>query len=153
MQTNFVWPLMVNNVNRSDLDLLIEYLKQDDPRLTHGPSVAAFEEAWSDWLGVKHSVMLNSGASANDLTMLALREMFGSGEVIVIKKLERDVGIELLFNTEFETIDEAKFGKISLESEEDNAQVGNYIKACIVHAMIGSPSHATQIMFLALMIS
>ncbi|KAK1741033.1 DUF285 domain-containing protein [Skeletonema marinoi] len=55
----------------------------------------------------------------------------GSGEVIVIKKLERDVGIELLFNTEFETIDEAKFGKISLESEEDNAQVGNYIKACI----------------------
>ena len=83
MQTNFVWPLMVNNVNRSDLDLLIEYLKQDDPRLTHGPSVAAFEEAWSEWLGVKHSVMLNSGASANDLTMLALREMFGAGEVIV----------------------------------------------------------------------
>ena len=83
MQTNFVWPLMVNNVNRSDLDLLIEYLKQDNPRLTHGPSVAAFEEAWSEWLGVKHSVMLNSGASANDLTMLALREMFGAGEVIV----------------------------------------------------------------------
>jgi CDP-6-deoxy-D-xylo-4-hexulose-3-dehydrase len=74
---------MVNNVNRSDLDLLIEYLKQDNPRLTHGPSVVAFEEAWSKWLGVNHSVMLNSGASANDLTMLALREMVGTGEVIV----------------------------------------------------------------------
>jgi len=83
MQTNFTWPLMVNNVNRSDLDLLIEYLKQDNPRLTHGPSVVAFEEAWSKWLGVNHSVMLNSGASANDLTMLALREMVGTGEVIV----------------------------------------------------------------------
>eukprot|EP00984_Skeletonema_dohrnii_P017552 scaffold8020_cov168-Skeletonema_dohrnii-CCMP3373.AAC.1 len=53
-----------------------------------------------------------------------------SGEVKVIKKLERDVRIELLFNTEFETVAEAKFGEISLVSEEDEAEVGNYIKAC-----------------------
>jgi CDP-6-deoxy-D-xylo-4-hexulose-3-dehydrase len=77
------WPLMKNNVSRSDLDALINYLKQDDPKLTHGPLVRKFEEEWSKWLGVKHSVMLNSGASANDLTMMALREMRGVGEVIV----------------------------------------------------------------------
>ena len=80
---NFSWPLMVNNVEREDLDLLIEYLKQDDPKLTHGPKVREFEEAWSKWLGVKHSVMLNSGSSANDLTMLALKYSKGGGEVIV----------------------------------------------------------------------
>jgi CDP-6-deoxy-D-xylo-4-hexulose-3-dehydrase len=34
-------------------------------------------------LGVKHSVFVNSGASANLLTMTALRETFGPGEVIV----------------------------------------------------------------------
>jgi len=83
MPTNILWPLMKNNVSRSDLDSIIEYLKQDDPKLTHGPKVQEFEEAWSNWLGVKYSVMLNSGASANDLTMLALREMHGVGEVIV----------------------------------------------------------------------
>jgi len=77
------WPLMKNNVEREDLDLLIEYLRQDDPKLTHGPKVAEFEETWSKWLGVKYSVMLNSGSSANDLTMLALRELHGTGEVIV----------------------------------------------------------------------
>jgi CDP-6-deoxy-D-xylo-4-hexulose-3-dehydrase len=38
---------------------------------------------WSEWLGVKHSVMVNSGSSANDLTLLALREFTGLGEVIV----------------------------------------------------------------------
>jgi CDP-6-deoxy-D-xylo-4-hexulose-3-dehydrase len=45
--------------------------------------VQAFEEQWSEWLGVKHSIMLNSGSSANDLTMMALKELKGSGEVIV----------------------------------------------------------------------
>ena len=83
MQTDFSWPLMSNNVTRSDLDNLISYLQKDDPRLTHGPAVLEFESKWSSWLGVQHSVMLNSGASANDLTMLALREMHGTGEVIV----------------------------------------------------------------------
>jgi CDP-6-deoxy-D-xylo-4-hexulose-3-dehydrase len=79
----FTWPLMVNNVEREDLDILIEYLKQDDPKLTHGPKVREFEEAWSKWLGVKYSVMLNSGSSANDLTLLALKYLKGTGEVIV----------------------------------------------------------------------
>jgi CDP-6-deoxy-D-xylo-4-hexulose-3-dehydrase len=78
-----VWPLMHNNITRSDLDKMIDYLKQDDPKLTQGPLVQAFEEQWSEWLGVKYSIMLNSGSSANDLTMMALKELKGSGEVIV----------------------------------------------------------------------
>lgn len=77
------WPLMENNIDREDLDMLITYLKNDDPQLTHGPKVQEFEEKWSEWLGVKHSVMVNSGSSANDLTLLALREISGLGEVIV----------------------------------------------------------------------
>lgn len=81
--TEVTWPLMKNNVEREDLDLLIEHLKQVDPKLTHGPKVSEFESSWSHWLGVKHSVMVNSGSSANDLTMLALREIVGEGEIIV----------------------------------------------------------------------
>lgn len=81
--TKFVWPLMINNVERADLDLMINHLKQDDPKLTHGLKVREFENEWSKWLGVKYSVMLNSGSSANDLSMLALRELYGKGEVIV----------------------------------------------------------------------
>ena len=74
---------MSNNITRADLDVVIKYLSQEDPRLTHGPLVRKFEEEWSNWLGVKYSVMVNSGASANDLTMLALRELRGVGEIIV----------------------------------------------------------------------
>src|SRR5580698_697254 len=80
---NLNWPLMKNNFDRSDLAAVAEYLQQDDPILTHSKNVAAFEQEWSSWLGVKHSVMVNSGASANLLTMTALRELSGPGEVIV----------------------------------------------------------------------
>ena len=83
MPNRILWPLMKNNVSRGDLDAVIEHLKQDNPKLTHGPFVRNFEEKWSDWLGVRYSVMVNSGASANDLTMLALSELRGRGEVIV----------------------------------------------------------------------
>jgi len=77
------WPLMANNVTRSDLDLLIAHLQQPDPRLTHGPKVREFEREWAAWTGTKYCVMLNSGSSANELTMLALRALKGAGEVIV----------------------------------------------------------------------
>lgn len=81
--TNLDWPLMDNNITRYDLDRLIDYLKQDDPRLTQSEQVKAFEAEWSQWLGVKYSVFVNSGASANLLTMVALRERVGLGEIIV----------------------------------------------------------------------
>ena len=74
---------MRNNIERSDLDAVIEHLQQEDPKLTHGPYVQSFEQAWSQWLGVDFSVMVNSGASANDLTMLALHEKTSGGEIIV----------------------------------------------------------------------
>ena len=74
---------MANNIAREDLDAVIELLRQDDPILTHSKNVREFEREWSEWLGVKHSVMVNSGASANLLTMTALRETRGLGEIIV----------------------------------------------------------------------
>ena len=77
------WPLMRNNIARADLDALIEFLKQDDPILTQSANVRAFEQEWAEWLGVKHCVFVNSGASANLVTISALRELHGQGEVLV----------------------------------------------------------------------
>lgn len=84
---NLDWPLMENNVTREDFDTLIEFLK-DMPRLTQSKNVAAFEREFSEWVGVRHSVFVNSGASANLITMAALKTLSpgkesGPGEVIV----------------------------------------------------------------------
>lgn len=82
------YPLMRNNITRSDLDAMIELLKKDDPILTNGPNCRAFEEEWSKWLGVQYSVFVNSGASANLLSLTALKIKLESegkhgGEIIV----------------------------------------------------------------------
>jgi CDP-6-deoxy-D-xylo-4-hexulose-3-dehydrase len=77
------WQLMDNNITREDLDGLIAYLSKPEPMLTQSAQVRAFEQEWSEWLGVRHSVFVNSGSSANQITMAALREMYGPGEVIV----------------------------------------------------------------------
>ncbi|HXG51082.1 MAG TPA: DegT/DnrJ/EryC1/StrS aminotransferase family protein [candidate division Zixibacteria bacterium] len=77
------WPLMKNNVERADLQAVIDYLGQNSPRLTQAGQVESFEQEWSRWLGAKYSVFVNSGSSANLLTIAALREHRGPGEVIV----------------------------------------------------------------------
>ncbi|RIL04503.1 MAG: CDP-4-keto-6-deoxy-D-glucose-3-dehydrase [Proteobacteria bacterium] len=78
------WPLMSNNITRDDLAAVIRFLSASEaPILTQSKQVEAFEREWSAWLGVRHSVFVNSGASANLITMAALRHRFGPGEVIV----------------------------------------------------------------------
>src|SRR5690349_22449490 len=77
------WPLMRNNIQQTDVDALVNFLKPKVPILTQASQVEAFEREWSRWLGVEHSVFVNSGSSANLLTITALKESYGAGEVIV----------------------------------------------------------------------
>lgn len=81
------YPLMRNNILREDLDAVIEHLKQDDPILTNGPQCLAFEQEWSQWLGVKYSVFVNSGASANLLSMALLKIRHPEGGEVIVPPL------------------------------------------------------------------
>jgi CDP-6-deoxy-D-xylo-4-hexulose-3-dehydrase len=47
------------------------------PKLTYGERVKEFEAKWSEWLGVKHSVFVNSGSSANLLVVQACKDLYG----------------------------------------------------------------------------
>ena len=78
------FPLIRNNFSRDDLDELIQLLSADDPRLTNGPKVLEFEQAWSEWLGVKHSLFVNSGSSANLLSMTALSLKYPEGGEVIV---------------------------------------------------------------------
>ena len=69
----YTHPLMQNNIDKDDLDILIKYLKKPKSRLTQGQNVAKFEKLWSKWLGVKYSVFVNSGSSANLLSLTCLK--------------------------------------------------------------------------------
>ena len=56
--------LAEDTIDKQDIDKLIDWLKTY-PRLTKGPLTLEFEKKWSDWIGQKHSVLCNSGSSAN----------------------------------------------------------------------------------------
>ena len=79
----FSHKLMHNNFSNRDIDSVIRLLRKKDKILTNSTNVIKFEKEWSKWLGVKYSVFVNSGSSANLLTMSILRILKKKGEVIV----------------------------------------------------------------------
>ncbi|MAH07748.1 CDP-4-keto-6-deoxy-D-glucose-3-dehydrase [Candidatus Pacearchaeota archaeon] len=79
----FKWQLINDSITQEDKQQLIDYISVDNVRFTQGSKVKEFENAWSEWLDVKHSVFVNSGASANYIMVSILKELKGTGEVIV----------------------------------------------------------------------
>ena len=77
------FPLMHNNFEKSDFTKVISLLKKKNPILTQSKNVKKFEKEWSKWLGVKYSIFVNSGSSANLITLSALR--------IILNKKKREI--------------------------------------------------------------
>jgi CDP-6-deoxy-D-xylo-4-hexulose-3-dehydrase len=79
----FNHPLMFNNFTKADMEAVIKMLKIKNEILTQSKYVKMFEKKWSKWLGTRYSVFVNSGSSANFLTMAVLKILYGKGEVIL----------------------------------------------------------------------
>lgn len=82
MKDKFKWPLINNNVSESDRNVLSKFILEND-RFTNGIKVIEFEQLWSKWLGINHSVMLNSGTSGNYISIAIIKELLGIGEIII----------------------------------------------------------------------
>ena len=65
--------LVKDTIDNKDIDRLVDWLKTY-PRLSKGPVTLEFEEKYSNWLGRKYSVFVNSGSSANILMLSALQQ-------------------------------------------------------------------------------
>ena len=95
---------MRNNFSRGDLDAVIKHLKQDDPILTNGPNCRLFEDKWSSWLGTNRSVFVNSGSSANLLSMTVLKTMHPAGGEIIVPPLTWVSDIASVLQTGFKPV-------------------------------------------------
>ncbi len=71
----FNHPLMHNNFTKSDMQSVQKLLKKKNIILTQSDKVREFEKKWSKWLGCKYSVFVNSGSSANYITLSILKEL------------------------------------------------------------------------------
>ena len=75
---------MENNILKSDLEKVITFLKKKNLILTQSKNVELFEKKWSNWLGTKYSVFVNSGSSANLISIATLKEKYGSNWEIIV---------------------------------------------------------------------
>ena len=132
-------PLMSNNIDRADIDCLIEFLQQDPlPRLTNGPKVIEFEKAWSEWLGVKHSVFVNSGTAANELTMLALKHFYPEGGEIIIPPLTWISDINSVLFAEFNPVFvDINFKNLSFDLDKLEKSINDNTRAIFVTHVLG----------------
>jgi CDP-6-deoxy-D-xylo-4-hexulose-3-dehydrase len=69
------WALMKDTISFSDKLKLIHFILTSN-RFTNGPKVVEFEKKWSAWLGVKHSLFVSSGSTANFLLIAAIKELY-----------------------------------------------------------------------------
>lgn len=70
-----MWPLMPNTVGFWDRLALAQFILTN-PRLTNGPQVKQFEQAWNSWLGSNQSLMVSSGSTANFLLLASVKELY-----------------------------------------------------------------------------
>ena len=98
------FPLMRANFSRNDLDAVIQHLQQDDPILTNGPNCRSFEKEWSSWLGTDYSAFVNSGSSANLLSMTVLKIMHPEGGEVIVPPLTWVSDIAAVIQTGFKPI-------------------------------------------------
>lgn len=75
MTTKMQWPLMRNSITFMDKMCLAKFVLTSD-KYTNGIKVKEFEQAWSKWLGVNHSLFVSSGSTANLLLVAAVKEMY-----------------------------------------------------------------------------
>ena len=64
---------MSDNFTKSDMNEVKKFINHKNITLTQSKKVKEFEKKWSRWLGVKYSVFVNSGSSANFITISALK--------------------------------------------------------------------------------
>jgi len=69
----FKHPLMNNNYSNQDMNAVKNLLKNRNIILTQSKKVEEFEKKWSKWLKVKYSTFVNSGSSANYISISLLK--------------------------------------------------------------------------------
>ena len=79
------WPLMEDTISLKDRLKMAAFVLTSS-RLTNGPKVREFEKKWSEWLGVKHSLYVSSGSTANSLLIESVKEHYGlkPGDKVVV---------------------------------------------------------------------
>jgi len=133
----FKWPLINDNITKKDRKVLSDFILET-PRFTNGPKVREFEQVWSEWLGVKHSVMVGSGAAANYITTSIVRELKGSKGEIIVPPIGWVSDISSVINTGFTPVFvDVELKTMAISYEKIKAAINENTKAIVLVHVLG----------------
>ena len=140
--------LVKDTIDGEDIKQLISWL-ETNPRLTKGQLNVQFEKEWSEWLGKKYSVFVNSGSSANLAALYSL---------LLSKKLRNNKIVVPAVSWVTTVTPAVQFGMepIMCECDEDNLglNIGHLKKiikehdpsSIILVHVLGFPNHMNEIL-------
>ena len=136
---NTKWPLMNNNISRSDANAMIDFLSQDPlPILTNSSKVKAFEEKWGEWLGTKYNVMVNSGSAANELSLLYLKFKCPEGGEVIVPPMAWVSDVAAILHNNFTPVFcDIKLNNLALDVEEVKKKITPNTKAILLIHILG----------------
>ena len=133
---NYKWQLMSNNILLKDKNNLIQFIKKTN-KFTNGPKVIEFEKKWSKWLGVKYSTFVNSGASANLISINILKELNNNKKEIILPAFTWSSDVVAVINAGFKPIFvDINFENLALNENLVRKKINkNTLAIFITHAM------------------
>jgi len=143
------WPLMEDTITFKDR-LKMSLFLLTSSRLTNGPKVRQFEQEWSEWLGVKHSLYVSSGSTANSLLISAVKEYYGlrDGDKVLVPSTTWMTNVAPVFQAGLQPIFcDINLNNFSFDIEELKyvASVHPDIKAVFITHLIGFSSDVEKI--------
>ncbi|MEI6278420.1 MAG: DegT/DnrJ/EryC1/StrS aminotransferase family protein [Verrucomicrobiae bacterium] len=141
------WPLQENVISNAELDLLVHFIRETK-RFTQFTKVRAFEDAYSEWMGCKHSVFVNSGSSANLLMIHAAAERGGwsPGDEIIVPALTWPTTVTPVMQAGFQPVFvDANLDDFSFDYDQLAAKITGKTRAIFLVHVLGFPADVKRV--------
>lgn len=141
------WPLQENIIGNDDLDLLVTFIRETK-RFTQFTKVREFENAYSEWMGCKHSVYVNSGSSANLLMIYAAAERYGwqPGDEVIVPALTWPTTVTPVMQAGFKPVFvDANLQDFAFDYEQLAAKITEKTRAIFLVHILGFPADVKRV--------
>ena len=135
----FHWQLMSNNILQEDKKALINFIKSTS-KFTNGIKVKEFEKKWSKWLGVKYSTFVNSGSSANLISIHVLKELKKNKTEVILPAFTWNSDVISVLNAGFKPVFvDIKLKNLALDEEQVKKKINKRTAAIFLTHAMGFP--------------
>ena len=141
------WPLQENIIGNDDLELLVTFIRETK-RFTQHTKVREFETAYSDWMGCKHSVYVNSGSSANLLMIYAAAERYGwqPGDEVIVPALTWPTTVTPVMQAGFTPVFvDANLQDFAMDYDQLAAKITDKTRAIFLVHILGFPADVARV--------